>query len=96
MYASLPEIFQYDPRQKKHEWKLAIEENLRKMLLDNDEDRLPEHKVRNPAYPANKQFGETLATFTVSSWCLHVFFPFKHGRSDQGHNNSSSDRSSLF
>lgn len=56
IFASLPETFQNDRMNTKHEWKDAIEENLRQMLLDNDEDVLPPGKIRNPAY-GGLQFG---------------------------------------
>lgn len=50
IYWSLPREFPVDPTGKKLEWRNAIEDNLRKMLLENDEDLLPDFRIRNPAY----------------------------------------------
>jgi hypothetical protein len=50
VYWSIPRDFAVDPVGRKSEWRHNIEENLRKMLLDNDEDQLPDYRIRNPAY----------------------------------------------
>jgi hypothetical protein len=56
VYASLPDEFKVDPSGRKRDWKLTIEDNLRQMLLDNDQDALPIEKIRNPAYEG-RQYG---------------------------------------
>jgi hypothetical protein len=50
VYWSIPREFPIDTYGKKMEWRLVIEDNLRKMLLENDEDQLPDFRIRNPAY----------------------------------------------
>lgn len=56
IFASLPEYFANDRDNAKYEYKQAVEENLRQMLIDNDNDTLPSNKIRNPAYEG-LQFG---------------------------------------
>ena len=56
IYWSLPKEFPIDPTGRKLEWRNAIEDNLRQMLLENDEDQLPDYRIRNPAYE-ELQFG---------------------------------------
>jgi len=56
IYASLPDRFMFDRNGKKTEWRDNIEENLRQMLLDNDNDELPDAKIRHPDYNG-MQFG---------------------------------------
>lgn len=50
VYWSLPKEFPIDLTGKKKDWRNSIEDNLRKMLLDNDEDKLPDFRIRNPVY----------------------------------------------
>lgn len=64
IYACLPEVFRHDTMGKKAEWRSAVEDNLRQMLLDNDEDKLPTHRIRNAAYEG-LQFGPIKDTKAV-------------------------------
>ncbi|RYY73936.1 hypothetical protein EON63_19745 [archaeon] len=41
-----------------------VEDALRQMLLDNDEDKLPDHRIRNPSY-SGLQFGPVKDTSSV-------------------------------
>jgi hypothetical protein len=56
IYASLPDEYLSDPRGLKKEYKKSVEDNLRQMLMDNDNDELPDFKIRNPAYEG-RQYG---------------------------------------
>lgn len=56
IYIALPERFNGDELGRKAEWRDQTEENLRRMLQDNDNGQLPEGKLRNPAYDG-LQFG---------------------------------------
>lgn len=56
IYLALPDSFNGDELGKKRDWRDIIEENLRRMLQDNDNDQLPEGRIRHPAY-AGLQFG---------------------------------------
>jgi rRNA processing protein Gar1 len=56
IYAALPEEFINDTKERKTEWKNSIEDNLRQMLIDHDNDELPPHRIRCPAYDG-KQYG---------------------------------------
>ena len=64
IFASLPEEFRNDRSGAKREYKDAVEENLRQMLIDNDNDTLPPGKIRNPAYNG-LQFGPVKDTTSV-------------------------------
>jgi hypothetical protein len=64
VYAALPEVFGNDPLGKKGDWRNAVEDYLRQMLLENDEDKLPSHRIRNPAYEG-LQFGPIEDTQSV-------------------------------
>jgi hypothetical protein len=64
IFASLPEWFANDRDNAKYEYKQAVEENLRQMLIDNDNDTLPPNKIRNPAYEG-LQFGPVKDTSSV-------------------------------
>jgi hypothetical protein len=64
VYASLPDKFPVDPLGRKAEWRKMIEDNLRQMLLDNDEDKLPDDKIRSPIYN-DLQYGPILDMYTV-------------------------------
>jgi len=56
IYIALPDRFNGDELGRKAEWRDQVEENLRRMLQDNDNGQLPEGRVRNPAYDG-LQFG---------------------------------------
>lgn len=56
IYIALPDTFNGDEQGKKRDWRDRIEENLRRMLQDNDNNQLPEGRIRNPAYDG-LQFG---------------------------------------
>jgi hypothetical protein len=56
IYASLPDEYLSDPRGLKKEYKKSVEDNLRQMLVDNDNDELPDLKIRNSAYEG-RQYG---------------------------------------
>ena len=64
IFASLPDHFANDRDNSKYEYKQAVEENLRQMLIDNDNDTLPPNKIRNPAYEG-LQFGPVKDTSSV-------------------------------
>jgi len=64
IYYSLPDKFMHDAKERKIGWKNAVEDNLRQMLLDNDNDELPVPKIRNPAY-GDKPTGPFKDTTTV-------------------------------
>lgn len=64
IYYSLPDEFKHDTKERKIGWKNAVEDNLRRMLLDNDNDELPPARIRNPAYNG-KQTGPFKDTTTV-------------------------------
>jgi hypothetical protein len=50
VFASLPDKFCNDNTGKKLQWRNDIEENLKKMLFDNENDLLAEAKIRAVAY----------------------------------------------
>jgi hypothetical protein len=56
IYVALPETFNGDEQGRKAAWRDTIEENLRRMLQDNDNGQLPEGRIRHPAYEG-LQFG---------------------------------------
>ena len=56
IYITLPDRFNGDELGRKSEWRDQVEENLRRMLQDNDNGQLPEGRLRNPAYDG-LQFG---------------------------------------
>lgn len=56
IYITLPDRFNGDELGRKAEWRDQVEENLRRMLQDNDNGQLPEGRLRNPAYDG-LQFG---------------------------------------
>lgn len=56
IYASLPDEYLNDTRGLKKDYKKSVEDNLRQMLMDNDNDELPDFKIRNPAYEG-RQYG---------------------------------------
>jgi hypothetical protein len=56
IYASLPESFNSDELGRKMEWRDRMEDNLRRMLIENDNDQLAENRIRNAAY-GGLQFG---------------------------------------
>jgi hypothetical protein len=56
IYIALPDKFNADESGRKAEWRDNIEENLRRMLQDNDNGQLPEGRIRHPAYNG-LQFG---------------------------------------
>lgn len=56
IYASLPDEYINDPRGLKKEYKKSVEDNLRQMLMENDNDELPDIKIRNPSYEG-RQYG---------------------------------------
>lgn len=64
LYAALPDAFRNDALGKKLDWRNSVEDALRQMLLDNDEDKLPAHRIRNPAYDG-LQFGPIKDTKSV-------------------------------
>ncbi len=70
VYASLPEEFRFDPNGRKKDWRLTIEDNLRQMLLDNDQDALPVEKIRNPSYEG-RQYGPITDVVSVRSVEVH-------------------------
>jgi hypothetical protein len=56
IYIALPDKFNADESGRKAEWRDNVEENLRRMLQDNDNGQLPEGRIRHPAY-SGLQFG---------------------------------------
>lgn len=56
IYFALPEQFNGDEAGRKAEWRDSIEENLRRMLQDNDNGQLPDGRIRHPSYEG-RQFG---------------------------------------
>jgi hypothetical protein len=64
IHASLPTIFNNDSSGKKQAWRDNIEETLKQMLLDNDNDILPMGKIRSPAY-GGLQYGPVKDTTSV-------------------------------
>ncbi len=64
IFASLPTVFNNDATGKKTAWRENIEETLKQMLIDNDNDVLPVGRVRNPAY-GGLQFGPVKDTTSV-------------------------------
>lgn len=56
IYASLPDEYLSDTRELKKGYKKSVEDNLRQMLMDNDNDELPDFKIRNPCYEG-RQYG---------------------------------------
>lgn len=64
IHASLPTIFNNDSSGKKLAWRDNIEETLKQMLLDNDNDILPMGKIRSPAY-GGLQYGPVKDTTSV-------------------------------
>jgi len=56
IYIALPERFNGDELGRKAEWRDRIEENLRRMLQDNDDGQLADGRLRNAAYEG-MQFG---------------------------------------
>jgi hypothetical protein len=56
IYIALPDKFNADESGRKAEWRDNVEENLRRMLQDNDNGQLPEGRIRHPAYNG-LQFG---------------------------------------
>ena len=64
IHASLPTVFNNDASGKKQAWRTDIEENLKQMLLDNDNDVLPMGKIRSPTY-GGLQYGPVKDTTSV-------------------------------
>lgn len=56
IYAAIPLTFSNDTEGKKADWRNTLEENLKQMLIANDNDDLPMDRIRHPAY-AGLQFG---------------------------------------
>eukprot|EP01038_Epipyxis_sp_PR26KG_P010062 gene10062-13522_t len=71
VFASLPDTFSNDTTGKKSEWRDVLEFHLKKMLKDHEEDRLPEHKVRAPAY-GGIQFGPVRDISTVREYKINA------------------------
>mmetsp|Transcript_7275 Transcript_7275/g.10825 ORF Transcript_7275/g.10825 Transcript_7275/m.10825 type:complete len:453 (+) Transcript_7275:87-1445(+) len=64
IYASLPVRFNNDKNGKKREWRRTIEDNLKQMLLMNDNDELPAGKIRHSSYQG-LQYGPIKDTESV-------------------------------
>ena len=56
IYVALPDQFNSDDLGRKSEWRDVVEDNLRRMLQDNDNGTLPEGRIRHPVYEG-MQFG---------------------------------------